>query len=154
MRLCTRIAALLFAAVPLWAGPGEPPSESKGLSCLVDLELPRFAVANMVPEGGHVDARILLGADGRPATFTFDSTNPILSHEVEYHLRDTATYRSDCGGQEIKLEFTFKVDARRGQCPWAKTQFLPPNHFIITTQLPESTPDITPLKPRQTKKGP
>ena len=144
------VLLLVLASIPL-PGHAQSPLAADGFGCLVDLEVPQFAVALSVPSGGHVEARVRLKADGQPAAIGIESSNPLLSDEVEYHLRKKATYRQDCGGKEITLDFTFKVEGPAVQCPFARVQFLPPNRFVITRQPVLSTPDIIPVNPPKKK---
>lgn len=128
----TQILAVLVAGV--WACFAQSAPRSAGnLGCLLELELPRFAVANTTPAGGTVHAEVLLGAEGKIAELKAHGTTRDLELEVEYHLRSTAKYRSDCGGQTVELEFEFRVEGEPSYCPPIKTRFLPPNRFIIVT---------------------
>jgi hypothetical protein len=147
-----RILIALMILPPLCTSVrSQTTNEPDALGCVVDLELPQFAVAGSVPDGGSVEARVQLGAGGHPTAFKFDSTNRLLSTEVEYHLRERTVYRTDCADKEVKLQFTFKVEGTAARCPFSKVRFLPPNHFVITTQPVQSAPDLVPVKPAKPK---
>ena len=133
---------------------GQTASESNNLSCLVELELPQFAVALMSPKGGDVDAIVVIGDDGQPTTVHTESTDAHLSGEVEYHLRKKAVYRSHCSVKEVRLQFTFRIEGTPVASPFTKVRFQPPNHFIILTQPVLCNPDFIPVGPakRNSKK--
>lgn len=108
-RTGTKILVVFIAAV--WTCFAQSAPRSAGnLGCLLELELPRFAVANRTPAGGTVHAEVLLGAEGKIADLKLRGTTRDLEYEVEYGLRSAAKYRSDCGGQTVELEFEFRVE--------------------------------------------
>jgi hypothetical protein len=114
------------------------------LSCINEIELPRFATSVRVPTGGHVLAAIRLGPDGQVDSVSLSSSEPDLLAEVEYHLRKKTVYRPDCRGKEVRLEFTFRVEGAPSVNPYSIVRFRPPNHFVIVTQPVISTPDHMP----------
>lgn len=120
------------------------------IDCLVDLELPLFAVVNSVRSGGTVVASVAVGWDGKPGHIDFESTHRSLMLEVEYHLRDKAEYNPKCAGKTVTLVFTFRTVGKPTYYGFPRTHFRPPNQFVIIRPPDATSVDILPLSPPPT----
>lgn len=124
------------------------------ISCIEELELPRFAVVNGSPGGETVTARIEFGREAPLFTLTSIPKEKRLEEEVRYHLGDLAKYRRTCTGT-VELQFIFKVEGRPTYAPYTRVLFRPPNAFVIITQPVLPSVDIFPLEDKapKTKSG-
>jgi hypothetical protein len=142
--ILTLLSSIIIASA---TAPALSAEDTHGLNCLLELELPQFATANLVPQGGEVVAHVILDSDGKPKEIKLTATEPHLSMEIEYQLRERAKYRPGCSAKEVALEFSFRVEGKAVPSPFAKILFIPPNRFVITTQPVQSNPDSIPLGP-------
>lgn len=125
-----------------------------GLACLEQIELPRFAVVNNLPEGGSATAHVVIGRNEQISKLSVSGTARILEAEVEHHIRKRAKYDVRCDGQEFDLEFTFQVEGEPTHTPFIRTFFRPPNRFVISTQPPKHTITFIPVDPEAKKSSP
>ncbi len=138
-RVSTRSVILAFAFVAgMSDGPGSSlaasPAKDAGLGCLNEMLLPTYSsVARRAGQGGVVHAQVQVGARGRASRVDTSGTEPDLREEVRIFLTEETTYRYDCSGKAIYLEFVFQLQGQIEQCPMVKVKFSPPNRFTISS---------------------
>lgn len=114
------------------------------ISCVKELELPRFATAGRSPRGGTVVALVELGGVSPRISVSSRPKDKSLEEEVRYHLRERGKYDMGCKGK-VELRFTFAVEGDPSYSPFPRVFFKPPNAFIIITQPLQSSENVIPL---------
>lgn len=113
------------------------------ISCVKELELPRFATAGRSPSGGTVVAKIELEGGYPRINVRSRPKDKSLEAEVKYHLSERAKYKTSCTGQ-MELSFTFAVEGESSYTPVTRVFFKPPNAFVIVTQPLRMSIDAVP----------
>src|SRR5688572_28876844 len=100
--------------------------DQHNVSCLLDLEVPVFAVISGVRKGGHVDASVTLGRDGRAKLIDVSkASHRRLGNEVFFHLSERTIYSESCAGKRVRLLFTFRQEGQPTLKPYPIVRFRP-----------------------------
>jgi hypothetical protein len=107
---------------------GQTPNNTE---CIEALWIPAYSnVAMKEPRGGVMNADVIVGENGRPASTRLSSASEHLKAEVSIALKHMTLSRK-CHGRSISLRFTFKLEGEPVVNPVTKVIFHGPNHFEL-----------------------
>lgn len=129
-----------------WIGPALAASGTGGTegefdpACVLRLELPGYSnIARSARMSGVARAEVKLGTNGMIEGVTVTGVAPLLKTAVKEALIKSK-YSEKCGGRLVSIEFRFTIVGEPKYHPNTFVSFMPPNVFVIATELNEPMP--------------
>jgi hypothetical protein len=124
-------------------------ASENAMACVKEIAIPSAYSTVEAKIPAIVEARILIGENGRAAGVTYDTDIKLLTLQLDTYFKDKTKYAESCKGRTITLTVQYTIIEKEFDFPISEVHFAPPDRFLVICH--RIRPSFDPVRPNLKK---